>query len=358
MKSKKRFILKVIICSGCIAIIAFAVVLGALYSNGTIRYTKPAEIAQGKYLFSYYIEDADNPACIHFSVSEDGYNYSPVNNGEPIIARAAGETGLRDPYIFRKSAGELYLIAADIEYAGDSTTISHSFTVWKSADLITWSEESTLELRNFSGFEACASAEAPRAIWDPQAQKFMVYFTALTDSNDAGFAKIYYSHTSDFKKFTAPKILFSLENTGVGDGDIIYNNQTQSYSLFFKSDEARKICLVTSKAAAGPYSTEPATVSFEKDVEGGSLFNITGTGTWVLASEKPSDGSYIAIQTIDLETFTKLKSKSYSFPEGAHHGSFLAITNSEYDKMIAAYGLEAESENRLITPFSTTEKSD
>ena len=40
------------------------------------------------YLFTYFTGNAPEKEQICYAISEDGWNYTPLNNGEPIIASA------------------------------------------------------------------------------------------------------------------------------------------------------------------------------------------------------------------------------------------------------------------------------
>ena len=73
-------------------------------------------------------------------------------------------------------------------------------------------------------------------------------------------------------------------------------------------------------------------------VEGSSMYNITGTDTWVMLMDEYSENRYFAQQTTDMEHFLKLKRSDYSLDIHPRHGSVVAISDAEYDALVAAFG--------------------
>ena len=123
------------------------------------------------------------------------------------------------------------------------------------------------------------------------------------------------------------------------DGDILYNAQNGKYYLYFKHDEDQTIAYVTADRPEGPYTDAPVVVSLAPTgVEGSSMYPITGTDTWVMLMDEYGEGRYFAQQTTDFETFEKLRRSDYQMDFGPRHGSVVAITDAEYDALVAAFG--------------------
>ena len=55
------------------------------------------------YLFAYFTGNSPEEEQICFALSDDGYNYTLLNDGEPVIASAdiARKKCVRDPHILR-----------------------------------------------------------------------------------------------------------------------------------------------------------------------------------------------------------------------------------------------------------------
>ena len=71
------------------------------------------------YLFTYFTGNAPEQEQICYAISEDGWNYTPLNNGKPIIASAEiARTGcVRDPHILRGKGGWFYMVVTDMRSA-------------------------------------------------------------------------------------------------------------------------------------------------------------------------------------------------------------------------------------------------
>ena len=59
------------------------------------------------YLFAYFNGNAPWQEQICFALSADGYNYTPLNDGKPIISSdtIANKKAVRDPHILRGEDG-------------------------------------------------------------------------------------------------------------------------------------------------------------------------------------------------------------------------------------------------------------
>jgi hypothetical protein len=44
-----------------------------------------------KYLFCYFTGNEPENESVHFAVSEDGYNFTALNNNEPVIKQTLGK---------------------------------------------------------------------------------------------------------------------------------------------------------------------------------------------------------------------------------------------------------------------------
>ena len=92
---------KIIIAAAVVFAAAAIAVPVILYSLGIIDYAKPAQSNGGKYLFCYFVGNEPEEERIHFAVSEDGYNFTPLNSNKEVIIQTLGTKSVRDPYIFK-----------------------------------------------------------------------------------------------------------------------------------------------------------------------------------------------------------------------------------------------------------------
>lgn len=299
----------------------------------------PAVSSKGKYLFCHFVGNAPEQERIHFAVSKDGYNFRPLNNNEPVIIQTKGKKCVRDPYIFKGQDNFFYIIGTDMK-SEEGWVSNHALVTWKSADLINWTDETIIDIRDFGGnFANTTRAWAPQAIWDKNEEKYMIYWAHSTLENDV--AGLYYAYTTDFKTMTEPRILYAREGIQTIDGDITYNKDNGYYYLYFKHDEDQTIAYVKSKKLTGPYEDSPVVVSLSPHgVEGSSMYQITGTDSWVMIMDEYDTGNFFAQQTTDMENFTAVNPEKYSF-DGVRprHGSVVAITDGEYDLLVKTFGL-------------------
>ena len=82
-----------------------AALLAALATTGTAKKHKlPSEKGMGAYLFTYF---NDQTHSLFMAISYDGYTFTALNNGEPVIAgdSIAEQHGIRDPHIYRAPNG-------------------------------------------------------------------------------------------------------------------------------------------------------------------------------------------------------------------------------------------------------------
>lgn len=328
---------KIVAGASCALVLAAGITVCVLYATGVLHYAKPAESKDGGYLFCYFVGNEPDEERIHFAVSRDGYNFEPLNGNKEIIRQTLGKKSVRDPYILKGEDGFYYIIGTDMA-ASEGWTSNHALITWKSADLIHWTDETVIDIRDFGGgFATTNRAWAPQALWDSEKGQYMVYWAHSTEEND--IAAMYYAYTSDFKTLTTPQPLYIREGVQTIDADILYNAHNGKYYMYFKHDEDQTIAYVTADKMNGPYTDDPTVVSLASSgVEGSSMYNITGTDTWVMLMDQYGKHRYFAQQTTDMEHFLKLKRSDYAMDFSPRHGSVIPITDAQYDELIKAFG--------------------
>lgn len=77
----------------------------------------PAEKDLAGYLMVYF---KDQTHSVYFAISRDGYSFTDVNGGNPVIdgRKVAEQRGVRDPYITRGPDGAFYLGLTDMHASG------------------------------------------------------------------------------------------------------------------------------------------------------------------------------------------------------------------------------------------------
>ena len=292
-----------------------------------------------KYLFCHFVGNGENQERIHFAVSKDGFNFRPLNNNEPVIIQTKGKKCVRDPYILKGEDGNYYIIGTDMR-CEEGWTSNHALVTWKSADLVNWTDETIIDIRDFGGeYATTTRAWAPQAIWDKSRGSYMVYWANSTVENDV--AAMYYAYTDDFRTMTKPELLYERKGIQTIDGDIVYNEENGYFYLYFKHDEDQTIAYVKSKSLNGPYEDNSVVVSLSKHgVEGSSMYKLSGSDTWIMIMDEYGTGNFFMQTTKDMENFTAVDSDKYSF-DGVRprHGSVVAISDDDYNRLVEAFGI-------------------
>ena len=326
-----------------------------LFNYAFNDYAYPAVSTSGAYLFCYFVGNEVNEQQIHLAVSTDGYNFKALNNNEPIIDQKLGTGCVRDPYILKgpdENGRDCYFIIATDMNALEGWTSNHALITWRSYDLVNWTDETVIDIRQFEGFEHANRAWAPQAIWDAEKGMYMVYWATSTVENDC--AGHYYAYTKDFKTFeTEPEVLYGRWNevdpeTGETrniqciDGDIVYNEKDGYYYLYFKEDLTPNIDYVRSNNLTGPYNTDYTICSLNWfGVEGSSMYRITGTDAFMMIMDEYGNGTFFAQMTRDFSSFRQVQRSTYSLNHlRPRHGSVVAISEDEYHALVEAYGAQ------------------
>lgn len=324
----------------------------------------------GAYLFAYFRNDAKstNGENIFYAVSKDGYNYESLNGGVPVASASQGTGHSRDPYIMKAQDGaeyKYYMVATDA-----NTTNNYNNTglhTWGSNDLIHWDELANPQFATDKGGGSKTITNmcwAPEAIWDPVAEKYMVYFASHeADSAANESAKIYYSYTADFINFEEKQVLFD-PGYGVIDADITpyKNGYVMMYKKEASSDPGAKKVWYTFKTGKSPsnsdgeYDTANAKV-FESATntvaEGPQVFPISGTSSYGVLVDYFSSGGFGFSYTSDFESYSKISADNCSINHlNPSHGCIIPISDMEYYNLSQAFG-KATSTQTAVKPGDT-----
>lgn len=324
----------------------------------------------GAYLFAYFRNDAKstNGENIFYAVSKDGYNYESLNGGVPVANASQGTGHSRDPYIMKAQDGaeyKYYMVATDANTTNNYNNTS--LHTWGSNDLIHWDELANPQFATDKGGGSKTITNmcwAPEAIWDPVAEKYMVYFSSNeADSAANESAKIYYSYTADFINFEEKQVLFD-PGYGVIDADITpYKN---GYVMMYKKEAssgtgAKKVWYTfkTGKSPSnsdGEYDAANAKI-FESvtntQAEGPEVFPISGTSSYGVLVDYFSNGGFGFSYTSDFESYSKISADNCTINHlNPSHGCIIPISDTEYYNLSQAFG-KATSTQTAVAPGDT-----
>ncbi|WP_316795024.1 glycoside hydrolase family 43 protein [Pedobacter agri] len=310
------------------------------------------------YLMVYFKDDTHS---IHFAISNDGYTFTDVNSGNPVIKgdTIALQKGVRDPYITRGEDGIFYLVMTDLHIFGLERGIRNSqwdrsekdfgwgnntsIILMKSKDLKHWTHTILDVSLSFPSMRNIGCAWAPELIYDDNKKRYMVYLTMRFGS---GLNKIYYAYLN--KSFdaleTEPKLLFQYPKTHTSyiDADII-KVKDKFHMFYVPHDGVAGIKQAISRKINKGYRyfgnwTDPEA----KACEAPSVWKRIGEDKWVLMYDiygiNPHNFGFS--ETTDFITFKDLghfnegvmKTTNFTSPK---HGSVIHLTAKEADELSA-----------------------
>ena len=351
----------------------FTMLLSALVTLPTAA--KPRQLKEkdmGAYLFTYF---SDPTHSLFMAISYDGYTFTPVNDGKPIIAgdSIAEQHGIRDPHIYRAPNGKFYIAMTDLHVFGREKGIrttqwerpdefgwgnNRGLVLMASDDLIHWTHHVARIDKLFpEKFGAIGCAWAPQTIWDPQVGKPMVYFTIRQQAG--GRTKLYYSYADEaFTTLeTEPQLLFEYpdEKIQVLDADICPMPDGRYFMTYVSQENPGGIKYMISDRINHFDDYHAEQIDGERSgCEAPNVWKRIGQNKWVIMydiySVNPHNFGFV--ETSDFKTFTPLgrfnegvmKMNNFVSPK---HGSVIHITKAEA-KRLEQYWNEQQKKPRTI----------
>ncbi|MDQ0171329.1 glycoside hydrolase family 43 protein [Paenibacillus tundrae] len=302
------------------------------------------------YLFVHFREKTTpDGEQVYFGLSKDGLQWESVNDGKPILWSNQGEQGVRDHTIVRTKDGKFFIISTDLslancfhsKYERDWNNISRNgskcLSMWESDDLVYWSEQRMVEL----GDEDFGCLWAPDVLYDEKRKDYIIHWSSSHASNNYGDKAIYYTRTKDFVQFDKAQLLCRKDGSGIIDSAIY--EEDGSYYRFLKSEaNPEGIILQEGNTITGTYRTNQ---KFEEEMkklghgayEGPTAFQLE-SGKWCLLLDYfgvPGEGQgYVPFLSDNLKDGRFIRSEEhFSFPYRFKHGTVIAITKEEYDRI-------------------------
>lgn len=342
----------------------FALRIG-LYSAGKgsagfshFRYKNaiPQEKDMSAYLMVFHKDETHG---LHMAISRDGYTFTALNDGKPVIAgdTIALQKGIRDPHVFRGPDGAFYLAMTDLhiyaqregfrstEWERDGNDYgwgnNRGLVLMKSWDLIHWKRVNIRFDLLSAGLSEIGCAWAPEVAYDDKKIKLMIYFT-MRYKKEAN--KLYYVYVNDdFDTIESmPQILFEYPDEKVSaiDGDI--TKVGDKYRLFYVSHDGEAgIKQAVSSRINGDYEYDARWYDWEpKACEAPNVWKRIGEDKWVLMYDvygiNPHNFGFV--ETSDFVNFTdlgrfnegRMKTTNFSSPK---HGAVIHLTGEEADKL-------------------------
>jgi hypothetical protein len=317
----------------------------------------PTEADMAAYLMVYHKDETHG---LYMAVSPDGYRFTDVNGGNPVMAgdTIAGQRGIRDPHIMRGPDGAFYLAMTDLHiYArrdGYRDTQwerpqeefgwgnNRALVLMKSTDLIRWSRANIRIDELSPELAGIGSAWAPETIYDEQTGKLMLYFSMRFGADTTNLHYVYVN--DDFNRIeTLPERFYWAERPSAIDGDI--TKFGDRYYMFYASGGIRRG--VSDRINGGYDVTGEVYDSEEVSVEAPNVWKRIGEDRWVLMYDifglRPNNFGFR--ETSDFENFTDLgrfnegvmRATNFEKPK---HGAVTHLTRAEAENLCRHWGLE------------------
>lgn len=305
------------------------------------------------YLFAYFPNNNDEN--LYYAISKDGFNYTPMNNGQRVMASdsVALKRAIRDPHVLRGHDGAFYMVATDMK-SSEGWASNRGIVMYRSTDLVHWTHSTVHFPTRFPEWSGVTRVWAPETIWDPNYEnsdgthgRYLVYFSLLTNDGKCTYDKVYYCYANDdfTDLMTEPRFFFDRGSSTI-DADIVYDETDQLFHMIYKNEGSGGICQVTSYSLL-PAEGEPDGSQWGKPsgglqqtgvaVEGGGLFRLIGSNDWVLMYDCYNNGYYQFCTTSDWEHFS-LQAQTYtSSAFTPRHGTVLPITQPEEAVLLKAF---------------------
>lgn len=316
------------------------------------------------YLMAHFTGEDNTGEQIYFATSTDGYNWTDLNNSRPVLTSAIGEKGVRDPSLIRSANGKkFWILATDLRIANKKGwnvamhSGSTSLVIWESSDLVNWSEPWLVNVAGSIPSAGCAWA--PETIYDEENKNYVVYWATISPLDNNDKARIYYATTTDFRKFSDPKIYIDRPGRGgIIDTQIIkVENSTYKY---YRASGDGQITIEGSNSILGEW-TKIGNISHlgltGRDAEGPILYKFNDVNEWGLMVDLYTRGTgYLPLLSKDLSdpnNFKRTNPSEYSLGASRkRHGSILNITAAELkavtEKWPSAAAIKPDSDEPFL----------
>ncbi len=277
---------------------------------------------------------------IYFALSQDGREWTALNQSEPVLVSKIGEKGVRDPYLVRAHDNKkFYLIATDlsIHLNGDwrraAQEGSRSIVVWESTDLVKWSEPRLVRV----AADDAGCTWAPEAVYDEENGDYLVFWASTNKSDRYAKFRIWAARTKDFKTFGAPFVYIEkphavIDTTIVRDGSAYYR--------FTKDEERKSIFLETSPRLVGDWKpVDGFSLAGLRGYEGPECYLIEPAAkgrppVWGLILDHYARGAgYKPFVTHDLASGEFEPAQGFAFPYKFRHGSVMPLSARELARL-------------------------
>ena len=304
------------------------------------------------YLFTYFTGNHISEEAVCYAVSLDGSSFWALNDGKPVLdSKVISSTGgVRDPHILRSEDGKTFYMVLTDMVSGNGWDSNRAMVMLKSENLVDWSYSVINMQKKYAGQERLKRVWAPQTVFDPEAGKYMVYWSM---QYAGGPDVIYYAYANaDFTDLEGePKVLFLPQNRkSCIDGDIVYKDGL--FHLFYKTEgHGNGIKVATTRSlTSGKWLEDPDYKQQTKEaVEGAGTFKLIGQDKYILMYDVYMKGRYQFTETTDLKNF-KVIDNEVKMNFHPRHGTVIPITRDELMRLTEKWGKPEELGDIPVNP--------
>jgi hypothetical protein len=293
------------------------------------------------YVIGYFRSgpaQTDKAEKLHYAYSRDGLHWYELNQNRPVWTSSLGEGILRDPFINKGQDGKWHLVFT-IRPKGKVLGYACS------DDLITWTDEKTLEV--MASYDQVQNSWAPEFNYDPDQGDYILYW-ASSVGEDMSHNKHYACRTSDWNSFTETELLFDPGYQTIDASIAQWNGKNY---MFFKDESyvydrttyphppGNK--LAVSSQLGGPYEVVSDFITPDF-TEGPEILKLQDQEKWYLIYDYWQYGRFGVMESANLVDWSdELHSNQYRFPFKVRHATVFSVAESELRALLDTFSLEA-----------------
>ena len=286
--------------------------------------------ANGKaYLMTYTLPTSNK---LHYAYSLDGAKWTTINGNRPVLSGEYADVEMKAPFIRRVNTD-----GKDVFHlvAGLADTSQLGFYHLQSEDLINWQPGANGNIRVRPSTTDLSKAESPEWIYDEAAARFFIYWSAKNSDRN----NIYFSTTTDWNRFVAPRVLYS---TSYSAYDMHLEKTGDAYiGIFYNSDRNLLQTGTNALKVSGTTFSEPQRIfssQIPRNRAPQTFPALDGSGWFLLYNS--TERSRQAISRSGNATENKwypCNEYELSLPEEAQEGSVLVITTDELKNLLGNF---------------------
>lgn len=284
------------------------------------------------YLFSYFTGNGEDG--LHLAYSNDGRNWTALNEGKSVLAPAVGKDSLmRDPCII-KGGDDLFHMVWTTGWTDRYIGYAASY------DLINWSKQKIIPVMKHE--PTARNCWAPEVFYDSDDDRYLIFWATTIPGRhseiyhggkESGYNhRMYYVTTKDFETFSETRMFFN-PDFSVIDCTILERNNR--FYMFLKNENPnppeKNIRFTVSDDPEGPYPTavsEPITGDYWAE---GPTTLVVNDSVYVYF-DKYIEHQYGAVRSKDMKNWDDV-SDNISFPEGIRHGTAFTVDKAVFDNL-------------------------